>query len=31
MLKVARGEETGELQWKPGRVRFGPEGAVWAV
>jgi predicted ATP-grasp superfamily ATP-dependent carboligase len=31
MLKVARGEETGELRWKPGRVRFGPEGAVWAV
>src|SRR5262249_11314823 len=31
MLKVARGEEAGELRWKPGRVRFGPDGAVWAI
>lgn len=30
MLKVAQGE-VGELRWKSGRVRFGPEGTVtWA-
>ena len=31
MLRVAAGEEVGELRWKPGRVRFGPDGAVRAV
>ena len=31
MLRVATGEEAGELRWKPGRVRFGPDGAVRAV
>lgn len=28
MLRVAKGEAVGELRWKPGRVRFGPDGAV---
>jgi predicted ATP-grasp superfamily ATP-dependent carboligase len=28
MLRVARGEPVGELAWKPGRVRFEPEGVV---
>jgi predicted ATP-grasp superfamily ATP-dependent carboligase len=31
MLKVAAGEGAGDLRWKPGRVRFGPDGAVWAI
>ncbi len=31
MLRVAAGEEVGALRWKPGRVRFGPDGAVRAV
>ena len=26
MLRVATGEPAGELKWKPGRVRFGPDG-----
>jgi predicted ATP-grasp superfamily ATP-dependent carboligase len=28
MLRVARGEPVGELAWKPGRVRFWPDGAI---
>jgi predicted ATP-grasp superfamily ATP-dependent carboligase len=28
MLKIAQGEEVGERKWKPGRVRFGPDGTV---
>jgi predicted ATP-grasp superfamily ATP-dependent carboligase len=28
MLKIAAGEEVGELRWKPGHVRFGPAGTV---
>ena len=31
MLRVAAGEEVGALRWKPGRVRFGPDGAVCAI
>jgi predicted ATP-grasp superfamily ATP-dependent carboligase len=31
MLRVAAGEAVGELRWKPGRVRFGPDGAVRAL
>ena len=31
MLRVAAGEEVGALRWKPGRVRFGPDGAVRTV
>jgi predicted ATP-grasp superfamily ATP-dependent carboligase len=31
MLRAARGEELSELKWKPGRVRFGPDGSVSAV
>ena len=28
MLRVAQGELVAEFQWKPGRVRFGPDGTV---
>jgi predicted ATP-grasp superfamily ATP-dependent carboligase len=28
MLRVAQGAPPGETPWKPGRVRFGPDGAV---
>lgn len=28
MLKIAGGEEVGPLRWKPGRVRFGPDGTI---
>ncbi len=28
MLKAATGGELGSLEWKPGRVRFGPDGSV---
>jgi predicted ATP-grasp superfamily ATP-dependent carboligase len=28
MLKIAQGEDIGERKWKPGRVRFGPDGTV---
>ena len=28
MLKVAAGQALSEQKWKPGRVRFGPEGSV---
>ncbi len=28
MLKAAKGEDVGTLEWKPGRVRFGPDGSV---
>ncbi len=31
MLRVAAGEEVGALRWKPGRVRFGPDGTVRTV
>ena len=31
MLRVALGEDGGELSWKPGRVRFGAAGTVWAL
>ena len=31
MLSVSTGEAAGALKWKPGRVRFGPDGAVRAV
>lgn len=30
MLKIAEDEPIGELKWKPGRVRFGPDGSVRA-
>jgi predicted ATP-grasp superfamily ATP-dependent carboligase len=28
MLRIAAGETGGQLRWKPGRVRFGPDGGV---
>ncbi|MBN9122144.1 MAG: ATP-grasp domain-containing protein [Planctomycetes bacterium] len=28
MLRIAAGEPVGQLKWKPGRVRFGPDGGV---
>jgi predicted ATP-grasp superfamily ATP-dependent carboligase len=31
MLGVAAGEEVGALKWKPGRLRFGPDGGIWAI
>jgi predicted ATP-grasp superfamily ATP-dependent carboligase len=31
MLKIAAGEEVTGLRWKPARVRFGPDGGVWAI
>lgn len=31
MLRVASGEPPGELPWKPGRVRFRPDGTVEPV
>jgi predicted ATP-grasp superfamily ATP-dependent carboligase len=31
MLGVAAGEEVTGLRWKPGRVRFAPDGGVWAI
>jgi predicted ATP-grasp superfamily ATP-dependent carboligase len=31
MLKAAAGMELTEPRWKPGRVRFGPDGGVWAI
>lgn len=31
MLKVASGADVGELRWKLGRVRFGPDGSVERV
>jgi len=31
MLQVAKGELREPLKWKPGRVRFGPDGSITAV
>ncbi|MCI0702573.1 MAG: ATP-grasp domain-containing protein [Planctomycetia bacterium] len=31
MLKVAKGESPGELKWKPGKVRFNPDGTATSV
>jgi predicted ATP-grasp superfamily ATP-dependent carboligase len=31
MLKAACGKALGELKWKPGRLRFGPDGTVRAL
>ncbi len=31
MVRVAAGKLPGELKWKPGRVRFGPDGSVRAL
>lgn len=31
MLKVAVGEEVALPEWKPGRMRFGSDGAVWGL
>ncbi|VTR93823.1 atp-dependent carboxylate-amine ligase : Uncharacterized protein OS=Pirellula staleyi (strain ATCC 27377 / DSM 6068 / ICPB 4128) GN=Psta_3591 PE=4 SV=1: ATP-grasp_3 [Gemmata massiliana] len=31
MLRVARGEEVDAPRWKPGRMRFGPDGSVLSL
>ncbi|MCE9568079.1 MAG: ATP-grasp domain-containing protein [Planctomycetes bacterium] len=31
MLRIAKGELRDSLRWKPGRVRFGPDGSVQAI